>query len=128
MILPRTAHRTGGLCMPCKTGNRELGNQAALNRKDTEPFKFAPNDEIEALRPFVDDFWSRVLETSYATSFVSNESNLDAWEHYAGGRQQLIDRVNDAYGIDITPYYDEPIAKILRRLKETSQEGTRRPS
>jgi hypothetical protein len=100
LILPRTAQRTGGLCMPCSTGNRERWKQAERLRDPAERVEFAPNDQVEALRPFVDEFWSRILETSYATSFVSNESTLESWQHYVGGRVELIERVRLAYGVD----------------------------
>lgn len=83
--------------------------------------KFAPNDQIEALRPFVDEFWSEILGTSYAMSFVSNESRLDNWEHYVpGGRTALIERVIKRYGVDISQYYHEPIPLVLRRIQEES--------
>ena len=84
--------------------------------------RFAPNDQIEALRPFVDEFWSEILGTAYATSFVSNESRLSTWaERYLpGGRAELIQKVKDRYGVDISAYYDEPIPVVLRRIQEQS--------
>lgn len=84
--------------------------------------RFAPNDQIEALRPFVDEFWSEVLGTSYATSFVSNESRLSTWAgHYlSGGCTELIQRVKARYGVDVSAYYDEPIPVVLRRIQEQS--------
>lgn len=118
LILPSTSDKTGGLCMPCFTGRREQMNQAARFRESAEPLEFAPNDEVESLRPFVDEFWATILETSYATSFVSNNSTLDAWEHYAGGRAELIERVHRVYGVDITSYYDKPIPTILRKVRD----------
>ena len=83
--------------------------------------RFAPNDQIEALRPLVDEFWSEVLGTSYTASFVSNESRFSSWEHYLpGGRNELIQKVKDKYGVDIAPCYDEPIPVILRRIRDAS--------
>lgn len=80
---------------------------------------FAPNDQIEKLRPFVDDFWQRILGTSYDTSFVSNESTLDAWEHYIpGGRQELIARVKALYGVDIADDYERPLPIVLQSISE----------
>lgn len=81
---------------------------------------FAPNDQIETLRPLVDDFWERVLGTSYNTSFVSNESTLDGWAHLyiPGGRPELIARVKALYGVDITDYYDRPLPIVLRIISE----------
>jgi predicted RNase H-like HicB family nuclease len=83
--------------------------------------RFAPNDQIEALRPFVDEFWSEILGASYATSFVSDESRLFSWDHYlAGGRAELIQKVRVKYGVDISAYYDEPIPAVLRRIQSTT--------
>jgi hypothetical protein len=82
---------------------------------------FAPNDQIEALRPFVDEFWSEILGTSYLTSYVSNQSQLDTWERYVpGGRAALIERVKQRYGVDISEFYDEPLPLVLRRIREES--------
>jgi predicted RNase H-like HicB family nuclease len=85
---------------------------------------FAPNDQIEQFRPLVDDFWERILGTSYSTSFVSNESTLEVWEHMyvPGGRQELIARVKAIYGVDITGYYDRPIPIVLRIISEKGGE------
>jgi hypothetical protein len=76
--------------------------------------RFAPNDQVEAFRPFVDEFWSEILGTSYLTSFVSNKSRLSTWEQYVlGGRPALVQKVKDRYGVDITPFYDDPIPDVL---------------
>jgi hypothetical protein len=83
--------------------------------------KFAPNDQVESLRPFVDEFWSDILGTSYSTSFVSNGSVLSSWEQYLpGGRDELIQKVKDKYGVDISDYYDEPIPVVLTRIKASA--------
>jgi hypothetical protein len=73
--------------MPCFTGRREQMNQAARFRESAERLEFAPNDEVEALRPFVDEFWTAILETSYTTSFVSNGSGLAAERRSVGRRE-----------------------------------------
>ncbi len=84
------------------------------------PIGFAPDDRIQALHPFIDEFWEQVLGTSMATSFVSNESRFSSWEHYVGGREQLIARVQEQYGVDISHFYDDPIPDVLRRIRDAS--------
>jgi hypothetical protein len=80
---------------------------------------FAPDDEIQALRPLVEDFWREILGTSYGTSFVSNDSRLESWEHYCvGGRTEIIHRVQTRYGVDISGVYDEAIPIVLRLVKK----------
>ena len=80
---------------------------------------FAANDQIEQLRPFVDEFWSLILRTSYDTSFVSNESTFDSWEHYVdGGKDALIKRIKWFYGVDISAYYEQPVPCVLVRIRE----------
>jgi hypothetical protein len=104
--------------MPCSSGTRVPLDEAARRREAAGRIEFAPNDEIEALRPFVDEFWARILGTSYTTSFVSNESTLESWQHYVGGRSALIEQVRRVYGVDISSYYSEPIPTVLRRVRE----------
>jgi len=100
---------------------KERGEPVPLPGSGRAKARFAPNDQIEALRPLVDEFWSEILGTSYATSFVSNESSLSSWDHYLpGGRAELIQKVKEKYGVDISSYYDEPIPVILRRLQGAS--------
>jgi hypothetical protein len=57
------------------------------------------------------------LGTSIKISFVSNESCLETWDYYCGGREELIAKVKERYGVDIAPYYSEPIYVILKKLK-----------
>jgi predicted RNase H-like HicB family nuclease len=79
---------------------------------------FAANDKIEALRPLVDEFWEKILGTSYSTSFVSNESVLRDWEHYLiGGKEELIEKTKKEFNVDIGNIYEQPIYKILGKLK-----------
>ena len=86
--------------------------------------QFAAHDEIESLRPFIDEFWSDILGTSFTTSFVSNESTLSSWEHYVAGGQHEIERlVKQKYGIDISPYYDEPVPVVLCKIREGTRRG-----
>lgn len=98
---------------------REKGESIPLPGSGKGRAQFAASDQVESLRPFVDEFWSDILGTSYSTSFVSNESRLSAWEHYLpGGREELLRRVAKKYGVDISAYYEEPIPEILRKVKE----------
>jgi len=101
---------------------KERGEPIPLPGSGRARARFAPNDQIESLRPFVDEFWSEILGTSYGTSFVSNESRLSMWaERYLpGGRAELIQKVRAKYGVDISAYYDEPIPVVLRRIQEQS--------
>jgi hypothetical protein len=63
--------------------------------------RFASDDLVRRLGDFVGKFWRDVLGTSIATSFVSDESRLSSWEHYVGGRDALLRRVQARYGVDI---------------------------
>lgn len=107
-----------------------LESERVMNRKEAtitadEPVKkrsFAPNDRVEQLRPLVGEFWALIFGTSYATSFVSDESTLDSREHYVyGGKESVIKRIKWFYGVDVTPYYNESIVDILFKIKEKSK-------
>ena len=79
---------------------------------------FAANDKIEKLRPFVDEFWEKILGTSYTTSFVSNDSYFRDWLHYVNDdKDELIKKVKQTYSVDITSIYERPIHKILTTIK-----------
>jgi len=98
-------------------------NGERIPRPGSKPGRvgFAPNDQIEGLRPFVDEFWSEILGKSYLTSYVSNGSRLSTWEQYVPGeRAALIERVRERYGVDISAFYDEPIPLVLRRIRDQS--------
>jgi hypothetical protein len=79
---------------------------------------FATNDRIEELRPFIDDFWFNIIGTTYITSFISDYSTFESWEHYLrGGKKEIIQKVKQTYSIDISSIYDKPIHEILTILK-----------
>ena len=97
---------------------KETGEPIPLPGNGRAKPRFAPNDQIEALRPFIDEFWAEILGTSYARSFVSNESRLSSWDRYLPGRRtELIEKVKAKYGVDISTCYDEPIPVVLRRIQ-----------
>jgi hypothetical protein len=79
---------------------------------------FAANDKIEDLRPLVDQFWEKVLGTSYSKSFVSDDSYFRDWEHYLkGGKEELIEKTKKEFKLDIRGIYEQPIYKILTKIK-----------
>ncbi|WP_373060516.1 hypothetical protein [Zunongwangia sp. H14] len=82
---------------------------------------FAADDKIQALRPLVDDFWDKILGTSYSTSFVSDNSYFRDWEfHLPDGKKDIIAKVKTVYNTDIEPIYDRPIHEILRTIKKNN--------
>jgi predicted RNase H-like HicB family nuclease len=82
---------------------------------------FASDDKIKALRPLVDDFWDKILGTSYSTSFVSDDSYFIDWEHYlSDGKNDIIAKVKTVYNMDIEPIYDRPIHEILTTIKNNN--------
>ncbi|MCL5281262.1 MAG: hypothetical protein M1376_15285 [Planctomycetes bacterium] len=101
---------------------KERGEPIPLPGSGKGRARFAANDQIEVLRPLIDEFWSEILGTSYSTSCVSNESRLSTWDHYlSGGRAELIQKVKERYGVNISSCYDEPIPAVLRRIRDASR-------
>lgn len=79
---------------------------------------FAANDQIEKLRPFIDEFWEKILGTSYTTSFVSDDSYFRDWLNYVNGdKDELIGKIKQIYSVDISSVYDRPIHEILTTIK-----------
>jgi predicted RNase H-like HicB family nuclease len=97
---------------------REEGRPIPAPGDQPESVGFASTERVDALAPFVAEFWERILRTSYSTSFVSDNSRFSSWEHYVGGRDELIRRVRAVYGVDISDSYDEPIPDVLARIRE----------
>lgn len=104
---------------------REIERLRAANKPIPKPgtgkakVSFVANDKIESLRPFIDEFWDKILGTSYLTSFVSNESYFDSWDHYLkGGSNELIEKIKSEYGIDVRELYHLPIHEVLTAIKK----------
>jgi hypothetical protein len=86
---------------------------------------FASNEKTEELRPFIDDFWNRILGTSYETSFVSDQSLLSDWEHYLDEQNNTIpEKILKIYGIDITDIYSEPVHIVLSKVRAESKKSS----
>lgn len=104
--------------------DREISRLKAADEPIPEPgsgkakIKFASNDKILSLSPFIDKFWREILGTSIVTSFVSDESTFSSWEHYLkDGKKELIEKVRLKYDFDITDYYTKPIHEIVEMLR-----------
>ena len=98
-----------------KSENQSIPKSGSGKAKIT----FASNEKIENLRPFIEDFWDKILGTSYSTSFVTDESLLRDWEHYlASENLTIIEKVKNIYGFDIESIYNEPIHKVLTEIKK----------
>lgn len=95
MVLPATAERTGGLCMPCKNGNRESMEQAKeYYKKERELDKTCPYRA----------FWRKLVDKVYdqKTGFsglTDDEKlyysvNVLSGEVYNGGFMQFFDNTS----------------------------------
>lgn len=83
---------------------------------------FAANDKIEQLRPFIDEFWGKILGISYSASFVSDDSYFSDWLQYVDGdKDELISRVYRIYSVDMSSIYNRPIHEILAIIKNDTQ-------
>jgi hypothetical protein len=98
-------------------------------RRSGNTIEFAASDKIENRREIIEEFWRDILGTDYRTSFVSNESTLDSWEHYVpGGRENVIQKVKNRFGVDISGYYDEPIIKVLDHIESHRTQNLQDPA
>lgn len=96
----------------------KIGNTIPQPGSGKAKITFASFDKIENLRPFIDQFWKKILGTNFSTSFVSNESYFYEWEQYLeNGKNDIIKKVKKEYSIDISPIYDKPIYVILETIK-----------
>lgn len=98
LVLPSTAERTGGLCMPCKNGNR-----ASIERSK-EYYK--KQRELDKTCPFR-ALWSSLIEKVYHTeggfNLLTEEEqlyfsvNVLSGEVYNGGFDQFFTNTSGAY-------------------------------
>ena len=100
---------------------RESGDEIPVPGGPKEKAKFASTERMSRLDGPAAHFLENVLGTSYATSFVSDESMLCDWESYVGDRQDVIDRTKAIYGVDISEVYDKPLADVLEYIKRTKK-------
>jgi len=100
---------------------RESGDEIPAPGSPKQKAKFASTERMEKLAVPAAHFLENVLGTSYATSFVSDESMLCDWEHYVGDRQAVIDRTSSVYDVDISAVYDKPIADVLEYIKYSNE-------
>jgi len=100
---------------------RESGEEITVPGGPKEKAKFASTERMSNLAEPAAHFLENVLGTSYATSFVSDESMLCDWEHYIGDRYGVIERTKIVYGIDISDLYDKPIVDVLEHIKQSNK-------
>jgi len=100
---------------------RGSGDEIPVPGGPKEKARFASTERMSKLAVQASHFLENVLGTSYATSFVSDESMLCDWEHYIGDRQDVIDRTMVVYGVDISEMYDKTIADVLEHLKNSNE-------
>jgi len=97
LVLPSTAERTGGLCMPCKNGTRKSMEQAKENAiKERELDKTCP------FRAYWRDLVDRVYDESLGFTSLNDEEKLYysvyvlIGEVYNGGFVQFFDNTSGA--------------------------------
>jgi hypothetical protein len=80
------------------------------------PIEFAPQDRVDAHPALLDDFIHRILELEGA--FISDESSL--WDfHMDMNNEELLARIKQGYGVDVSDIESANIAEILERIAAT---------
>jgi hypothetical protein len=75
--------------------------------------EFASRDRVDAHAELAEDFIRRVLNLDWA--FVSAESSL--WDfHSAADNQDLIAKINEVYGVDVSDIESAKLWQILDRI------------
>ncbi len=75
--------------------------------------EFAPHDRVDAHPALLDDFIHRILELEGA--FISDESSL--WDfHMDMNNEELLARIKQGYGVDVSDIESANIAEILERI------------
>lgn len=78
-------------------------------------FEYSRTERIQNLKPFLEDFFDKVLGFSLGECFVSDESYLSDWEGLfdKSAKKEIIEKAKQLYNVDISEYYDLPIYEVL---------------
>jgi hypothetical protein len=77
------------------------------------PVRFASRERVEKHAELENDFTYRVLKLPWA--FISDESSL--WDfHGQETNDELVQRIREEYGVDVSDNPDASIAEILERI------------
>lgn len=123
LVLPSTAERTGGLCMPCKSGNREnIERSKEYYKKQRELDKTCP------FRALWKELINKVHHTEGGFSFLSEEEqlyfavNVLSGEVYNGGFDQFFTNSSGSYyrkaELGLVRLGATHSLKLLRQAKE----------
>ena len=92
----------------------KTGEKIPMPGSGKAKIKFWPNDKISTLRPFVDEFWEKVMGQNYISTFISDESIfLDFEDEKFITKEKILERTLNLYDVDISHIYDSPIYNIL---------------
>lgn len=127
LILPRTAEKTGGICMACKQGIRESIEQSKAswqNRSDLskiEKYRLEAFEGLKFCESYKDEDWARIpvnYARRWASAFESTDINLDDLAEIV----RDIECERDSYGIgwdlflmDRRKIYQELFEDFLRK-------------
>ncbi len=89
------------------------------------PIEFASTDRVNSDEKLLNDFIERVLGFTRSDAvFISDESSLDEFGDEAKVAE-LLQRIKDVYGVEVTDIASGAIADILERIrKRREQAGT----
>jgi hypothetical protein len=77
------------------------------------PIEFASQDRVTAHAALAEDFTRRVLNVDWA--WLSDESSL--WDfHHAGTNEELIEKIKQVYGVDVSDVELARLSEILERI------------
>jgi hypothetical protein len=77
------------------------------------PIEFASRGRVDAHAALAEDFIRRVLNLDWA--WISDDSSL--WDfHSSGDNQELIAKINEVYGVDVSDIESAKIWQILDRI------------
>ena len=95
---------------------RAEGNK--LPRPGTKvPLQFAPRLEVPLYDDIAADFFRRILNMDYRNVFITDKSSL--WDFpIEDPVEELVERIREAYSVDIGDIEDGNLVSIFRRLQD----------
>lgn len=92
---------------------RESGTRMPRPGSGAPAFSIASSHELARYEDIARDFLPRILDRSYDECILTDESSLWTFPY---DEEEMIDKIRDAYGVDIADITDGNLVRIFQRI------------
>jgi hypothetical protein len=81
---------------------------------------YADVERVKGHESLAVDFFDKILNMNYFDCFISDKSSLADFNEDKQFKKDVIEQVNDIYGVDITDTFDKKLVDVLDKIKSRS--------